>query len=317
MIPTKIKEQIKSDKNKGKVCWIDGEYVKWDNAVVHIKTHALSYGSSIIEGIRAYKVEEGYSIFRLDDHIERFYKSAKIYDFQPEYSPEEIKNAIIELVRKNASGEDLYIRPIMFIGYGPLGLYHKKNPVDVAIYVVPLGRFFGEEAIKKGITVKISSWRRIPPDIIPPEAKMGGNYLNSIMAKLEAKNCGFDDAILLTREGFLSEATGANVFIVHKNTLITPPTSASILPGITRETIIQLAKDEGYPVIERMISRGEIYRADEIFFCGTADEVTPVSKVDHVFLGVGPVTMKIRDLYMRTVRCKNMKYKHWCTLVKI
>lgn len=305
---------------RAEYCWLNGRFVKWDDAVVHIKTHALHYGSGVFEGIRGYGTEDGnVLIFRLHEHIDRLFYSAKVYKMKVPYSKDEFCNAIVELVRRNNFHETVYVRPIVFRGYGPLGLNPIRVPVEAAIYVVPFGRYLGPDALEKGVRCMFSSWERISPRALPPEVKACGQYINSILAKLEAVEHGFDEALLLDHRGFVAEGSGENLFAVKNEELITPPLYASILKGITRDTVITLAREElGIRVVERDITRAELYNMDEVFITGTAGEITPVIEIDNIPIGngkPGPITRKLQRAFSEVTLGKNPKYEHWVTPV--
>lgn len=295
--------------------WYNGEIVEWNKATVHIMTHALHYGTSIIEGIRAYADEENVYVFRLVDHMKRLINSAKIYSFNLKYGLDKLVKAVIEIIRANNVKEDCYIRPIAFVGMQGIDLYvSKDSPINVAIILLKFGQYFKSE----GIRACISSWRRIYDPSIPPLAKAAGNYLNSILAIQECRRNGYDEAIMLDINGNVSEAAGENIFIVRRGKIYTPPLSAGILEGITRDTVITIARDLGYEVIERNILKSELYISDEIFLTGTATEITPVISVDGITIGdgkIGPITKSIKEIYHQVVRNKILKYSHWLTKV--
>ncbi|AKA48828.1 hypothetical protein IX51_06600 [uncultured archaeon] len=297
--------------------WFDGKTMGFDEATVPVTVHSLQYGSGIFEGIRAYKTEKGPAIFRLKEHVRRFFDTAKIYGMDLGYTPEQINNAIVETVKMN-SLDSCYIRPFAFYNDVRIGLSTEGKKISVYIAAIPLGSYFGETQ-EKGAKCKTSSWRRINSDIIPVRAKASGNYLNSILTSREVKNAGFDEAILLSGNGYLAEGPGENIFIARDGKLFTPGTSADILVGITRDTIIEIAGDKGIEVVERDIHREEIYVADEAFFCGTAAEVTPIASVDGIKVGSGkrgPITSSIAQIYFDTVAGKVSKYEKWLTYVK-
>nr|MDO8076658.1 branched-chain amino acid transaminase [Candidatus Freyarchaeota archaeon] len=308
-----------SEEEKAEYCWMDGEFVKWEDARVHIKTHALHYGSGVFEGIRGYETKEGnVYIFRLREHIDRLFFSAKIYKMEIPYTREEISDAIVELIRKNNLRETVYIRPIVFRGYGSLGLNPFNCPVSVAIYVVPFGRYLGPEALEKGVRCCFTSWERISPRALPPEAKACGHYINSILAKMEAVENGYDEALFLDHRGFVSEGSGENIFMIKDQTAITPPVTASILIGITRDSIIKLMGDLGIPLVEQDVTRAAIYNMDEVFICGTAGEITPVVEIDKRTIGSGkpgPITRKIQKAFSEVTLGRNPKYEGWITPV--
>lgn len=295
--------------------WLNGEFVPWKEARIHVLTHALHYGSGIFEGIRAYATRRGTAVFRLTNHLERLVQSAKIYRMDIPYSVEELATATRELIKKNGL-ESCYIRPIAYRGYGEMGLFPLKCPVEVAIAVWPWGAYLGDEGIKHGIRAHISSFRRIDPNALPPAAKATGQYINSILAKLEAVEAGYDEAILLDSRGFVSEGSGENIFIVEKGALITPPIEASILEGITRDSVMTLARANGIEVREENIVRSQLYLADEAFFTGTAAEVVPIREIDGRILGEpGPVTRKIQQLFYDVVSGNHSEYKAWLEYV--
>ncbi len=295
--------------------WYNGEIVEWNKATVHLMSHALHYGTSVIEGIRAYADEENVYVFRLVDHMKRFINSAKIYSFNLKYSLDELLKAVVETIRTNNVKEGCYIRPIAFVGMHGIDLYvSKDSPINVAIILLKVGEYMKSE----GVRACISSWRRICDPLIPPLAKAGGNYLNSVLATQESKRNGYDEAIMLDLNVNVSEAPGENIFIVRKGKIYTPPVSAGILEGITRDTAITIANDLGYEVIERNIPKTELYISDEIFLTGTAAEIAPVISVDGITIGdgkIGPVTKSIKELYHQAVRNKLPKYSHWLTKV--
>lgn len=297
----------------GDFIWMDGKFVKWADAKIHVLTHTLHYGVGVFEGIRCYHGVDGNSyIFRLKEHIDRLYDSAHICEIEIPYKKEELIKATKECLKKNKLKEG-YIRPIVFIGDGPMGLYVEDYPVRVAIACWEWGAYLGEEGLKNGIRAKISSFTRHHPNVMMTKAKVSGNYVNSILAKKEAKHAGYDEAIMLDPEGYVSEASGENVFIVKNNRLKTAPLT-TILPGITRDSIIQIAKELGYEVIEERFTRDELYIADEVFFTGTAAEVTPVREVDNRKIGQGkpgPVTLKIQKTFFDIVKGKSKKHRSW------
>jgi branched-chain amino acid aminotransferase len=291
--------------------WMNGELVDWKEAKIHVLTHALHYGSAVFEGIRCYKTPDGPAVFRLKEHISRLFDSAKIYFMELPYSPEELRTATKEMIKANGL-EECYIRPIAFRGYGEMGLNPLQAPIDVAIAAWPWGTYLGEEGLKNGIRAKISTFQRISPNILPPMAKATGQYLNSIMAKIEATSMGFDEAILLDYRGFVSEGPGENIFIVKDGIIYTPPLHASILKGITRDSIMKIADDMGRRVVETDITRASLYLADEAFFTGTAAELTPIREIDGHDIGKpGEITKKIQDKFFEITRGKDKNYKEW------
>jgi branched-chain amino acid aminotransferase len=296
--------------------WMNGKFVAWEDANVHILTHALHYGTGVFEGIRCYETSRGPAVFRLRDHLERMQRSAKIFMTDIPYSVDELIAAARELIRMNGL-RACYVRPIAYRGFGEIGVNPDKNPVEVAIAVWSWGTYLGEKALKEGIRMTISSWRRHDPNIIPPSAKVTGAYINSSMAKLEAVRGGFDEAIMLSPSGFVSEATGENIFIVKDGELMTPALPAGPLPGITRDTVIKLAADLGMQVFERFLTRADLYTAEEMFCTGTAAEVTPVREIDERVIGEpGPVTMAIQQKYFEVVKGQDEKYFGWLDFVR-
>ena len=298
-----------------KFVWFDGKYVTLDKAKVPVTTHAIHYGTSIFEGIRAYWNSKNLFLFRLEDHMKRFRNSGKFYSISLNFTNKQIENAIINLCKKNNMKKTCYIRPFYFVGDYGINLHvTEKAPTNVAIFMFPFGDLFN----KKGITAGVSSWRKFSVSSTPPQAKMGGNYLNSILATQEAKRNGYDEAILLDKLGNVSEAPGENIFIVKDNEIITPPLSSSALAGITRDSIFELAKDRGYKVVIREITRSELYIADEVFLSGTAAEITPIIRIDQNIIGngkVGIITSELISDYTDVVMNRNKKYSEWLTPV--
>src|SRR5512133_611110 len=297
--------------------WMNGELVDWADARIHVGAHGLHYGSGVFEGIRAYETDKGSAVFRLTDHLQRLHNSAKLLHMELPYTVEELRASCHELIAANGLPE-CYLRPIAFFGYGELGVSALGNPVDVVIMSWPWGAYLGEEGLAKGITAKISSWERIGPNVIPHVAKATGVYLNSMLAVTEANRAGYDEAILLTAEGFIADGSGENVFLVKDGTIYTPDLSTSILPGITRNTIIQIAQDLGYTVIEKNLIRTDLFLADEVFMTGTAAEVTPLREVDDQPIGPpGPVTLAIQKAYLDTVRGRSERWSQWLEYASI
>lgn len=300
-----------------KYVWMNGKFLRWEDAKIHVLTHTLHYGSGVFEGIRCYKTVKGPAVFRLEDHIKRLYHSAKQCLIEIPYSQEELCNAILKLIKLN-NLDECYIRPIAFRGYGEMGLNPLKNPVEVAIAVWPWGAYLGEESLRKGVKARISSYRRFPPNVLPSNVKATGMYLNSIFAKVEALKSGYDEAIMLDVRGYVSEGPGENVFIVKDSVLLTPPEHASILVGITRDSIIKIAKNLEYGVREEDITKEMLYDADEVFFTGTATEVVPICEIDGKKIGdgkPGKITLKIQSEYLKAVRGENPEYEDWLTYV--
>jgi branched-chain amino acid aminotransferase len=291
--------------------WMDGELVPWDEAKVHVLTHTLHYGSGVFEGIRAYPTSRGPAVFRLTDHMRRLHDSASLVHMDIPYSVEELVAATLETVRVNEV-ESCYIRPIAFLGYGEMGLNPLPCSVNVSIAVWPWGTYLGDEGVAKGVRMKISTWRRMDPNINPVAAKGTGIYINSSLAKVEALNGGYDEAILLNTAGEVAEATGENVFVVKDGVIFTPPLAAGALDGITRDSVITIARDFGYEVREQAMLRTDLYLADEAFLCGTAAEVVPIREVDDREIGdPGEITRKIQETYFATVHGQVEKYADW------
>ena len=302
--------------SKTEKIWMDGKFVDWDNAVVHALTHTLHYGLGVFEGIRCYETKRGPAIFRLNEHIERLFNSAHIFMMEIPYSKEEIKDAIIKTVKINKIKE-CYIRPLVYIGYGAMGLYAVGNPVNVSIAAWPWGAYLGDKGLKNGIRVKVSSFIKYHVNSSMTRGKVCGYYINSQLAKREAIACGYDEALLLDTEGYISEGSGENIFIVRKGILKTTPLT-SILEGITRDSIIRLANDEGIKVTEEKFTRDELYISDEAFFTGTAAEVTPIREVDGRSIGngkPGKITKRLQSLFFDIVKGRNKKYKTWLTYI--
>ena len=298
-----------------KKIWMDGKLVDWDDAKIHVLTHTLHYGCGVFEGIRAYETADGPAVFRLTDHILRMFKSAKIYLIDIPFTVEQIVDATKETVRVNDL-PSCYIRPIVYYGYGEMGLNTLPCEVNVSIATWPWGAYLGEEGLKNGVTMKISSWRRHDPNAMPPAAKATGMYVNSSMAKIEALKAGYDEAILLSPQGYVSECTGENLFLVRDGALITPPVAAGALEGITQDSVITIARDLGIEVRVDHILRSDVYTADEAFLTGTAAEVVPIRSVDDRELGEpGAVTRRIQEIYKATVRGEEDRYKDWLEYV--
>jgi branched-chain amino acid aminotransferase len=291
--------------------WMDGELVPWAEARVHVLTHTLHYGSGVFEGIRAYPTKRGPAVFRLTDHIRRLHDSAALFLMDLPYSVEELVDATKETIRANAV-DSCYIRPIAYLGYGEMGLNPLPCAVNVAIAVWPWGSYLGDEGVKNGVRMKVSSWRRIDPNVNPVAAKGTGIYVNSQLAKVEALKAGYDEAILLNTHGFVAECTGENLFVVRGGVLITPPLSSGALEGITRASVITIARDLGIEVREDNLLRSDLYLADEAFLTGTAAEVVPMRSVDDREIGEpGEITRKIQEIYFATVHGDEDRYKDW------
>ena len=295
--------------------WMNGELVDWADARIHVASHGLHYGSGIFEGIRCYETEKGPAVFRLQDHLQRLEDSAKVLFMDLPYSTKELRRATHELVSANGL-PSCYIRPIAFFGYGELGVAATGNPVDVVIVSFPWGAYLGEDGQKTGISAMVSSWERVGPNVIPHVAKATGIYLNSMLATTEARRAGYDEAIMLTRDGYVADGPGENIFVVKNGRLLTPPLSMSILPGITRDTIVTIAGAFGYPVEETLLIRTDLYLADEVFMVGTATEVAPVRAVDGHEIGVGPITLELQKAYLDTVEGKDQRWSDWLDVVE-
>lgn len=301
---------------KSEKIWMDGRFVKWSDANIHILTHTLHYGFGVFEGIRCYKTVKGPAVFRLKEHVERLLNSCHILQIEIPFTHEEIFKAIIDTVKVNKLKE-CYIRPIVYLGYGSMGIYPKKNPVKVAIAVWPWGAYLGEEGIKNGIRAKISSFTRHHVNVTMTKSKTCGDYVNSLLAKREAIKCGYDEALLLDTNGYVTEGSGQNIFIVRNGILKTAPLT-SILEGITRNSIIEIAQNEKIQAYETSFTRDELYIADEVFLTGTASEITPVREVDTRVIGKGkpgPITKKLQTLFFKIVSGQERKYRSWLTYV--
>jgi branched-chain amino acid aminotransferase len=299
--------------------WHNGELVAWEDAKVHVLTHGLHYGTGVFEGIRAYETQRGPAIFRLQDHLERLLQSAGLYYMPIPYTLEELRAATHELILANELPE-CYIRPIAFRGYGQMGLFPLDAPVEVAIAVWPWGAYLGEEGKRLGIRAKVASWRRIPHDALIPHAKASGQYLNSVLAKIEASKAGYQEAILLNHQGFVCEGSGENVYVVRDGKIATPGDTAAILDGITRRSITQIATDLGLEIVEREVARAELYLADEVFLTGTAAEVVPVREIDDHTIGSGepgPITRELQRIYDDAIHGRDPRYAEWLDVVKV
>lgn len=297
--------------------WMNGKLVQWKDANIHIASHVIHYGSSLFEGFRAYDTPKGTAILCLDAHIKRLFNSCKMYRMKIPYTEEEFNTAVIETIKTNEL-KACYIRPVVYRGYGTLGVNPFPNPVDCAILVWEWGQYLGEEALEKGVDVKVSTWQRMAPNTFPALAKSGANYMNSQLIKMEAILEGYVEGIGLNVRGHISEGSGENVFLVIDGTIHTPPLSASILPGITRAMVIQLAKDLGFPFIEETIPREMLYIADEVFFTGSAAEITPIRSVDKLPVGKGergPITKILQDEFFAYINGEKEDKYHWLTYI--
>jgi branched-chain amino acid aminotransferase len=297
--------------------WANGKFINWDDAKIHVLSHVVHYGTCIFEGERCYKTKDGPAIFRLQDHTRRFFNSAKIYRMEIPFKPEEINKAIVDTLHANKL-QEAYIRPIVFRGYDSLGVNPFNCPIEVYIAVWEWGAYLGEEALSQGVDVKVSSWNRIAPNTLPALSKAGANYMNSQLIKMEAMLDGYVEGIALDSSGFVSEGSGENLFLIRNQKIYTPPLSASVLEGITRDTIITLGKDMGYSVIEDNIPREMLYLADELFFSGSAAEITPIRSVDKIKIGAGkrgPVTEELQKEFFGIVRGEKKDKYEWLTYI--
>ena len=297
--------------------WFNGELVDWHDAQIHVLSHVVHYGSSVFEGIRCYKTEKGSAVFRLDEHVSRLFDSAKIYRMEIPYTQEEVTQAIIETIRVNKL-EACYIRPVVFRGYETLGVDPMGCPVDAVIAVWEWGEYLGEAALKNGVSVCTSSWNRMAPNTLPFLAKAGGNYLNSQLVRIEANLNGYDEGIVLGTDGLVSEGSGENIFAIKNGSIVTPESHYGILPGITRHTAITLMRDLGMKVEQRGIPREFLYIADEVFFTGTAAEITPIRAIDKIKIGAGergPITAQIQDAFFKVIRAEVEDKHGWLTFV--
>ncbi|CAN5592775.1 branched-chain-amino-acid transaminase [soil metagenome] len=300
---------------KAELIWMNGDFVPWDEANVHVLSHGLHYGTGVFEGVRCYDTEAlGPAIFRHQDHLARLKKSAEMYYLELPHSLEAIGDATKELIRRNGL-RSCYIRPLAFRGYGEMGLYAKDAPIDLIVAVWPWGAYLGDEAKQAGVRAKVSSWRRISPAGLIPHAKASGQYLNSILAKTESANAGYEEAILLDERGFVCEGSGENIFVIAEGQIVTPPHVAAILDGISRKSVMQIAGDMGYPVVERDIARSELYMADEIFLTGTAAELVPVRSIDDHDLGEpGEISRAVQAKYEDALHGRAEEYLGWLDL---
>ena len=301
---------------EAKYIWMNGDFIPWWDAKIHILSHVVQYGSGVFEGIRSYDTSNGSAIFRLNDHLKRLYNSAKIYRIEIPFPFEQLREATKELLRKNEL-KDSYIRPIVYRGYGTILPDGSDATVEASIIAFDLGKFLGDKDMNEGIDAMVSSWRKFAPDTIPSIAKADGNYLNSQLALMEAHRYGFNEAILLDNFGFVSEGSGENIFVVKNGVLFTPSVSSSILEGITRDSVIQIAKDAGFDIRFELMPREMLYVADEIFLVGTAAEVTPVRTVDKILIGngkIGKITQVIQEKFFKIVRGEEDKY-NWLEYV--
>lgn len=297
--------------------WFNGRLVNWEDAQIHVLSHVVHYGSSVFEGIRCYDTAAGSAVFRLHEHIRRLLDSAKIYRMEVPYTEDELCAAVLETIRQNRL-KACYVRPIVYRGYGALGVIPFECPVETVVAVWEWGQYLGADSLEKGVSVCTSSWNRVAPNTLPFLAKAGGNYLNSQLVKMEALTNGYDEGVVLTTDGLVSEGSGENIFVVRNGTIYTPASSYSILPGITRHTAITLARDLGLRVEQRAIPREFLYIADEIFFTGTAAEITPVTAVDKIVIGTGsrgPVTQRVQEAFFEVINAQVDDRHGWLTFV--
>jgi branched-chain amino acid aminotransferase len=303
--------------NTADLIWMNGEFVAWEDAKVHVLTHAMHYGTGVFEGIRCYETEQGPAVFRHQDHLDRLRRSAQLYHMDLPYTPAELREVTHELIARNGLRE-CYIRPVVYRGYGPMGLDPLANPVEAFIAVWEWGAYLGEEGKANGVRARFSSWRRISPDSLMPQAKACGQYLNSVLAKIEASKAGYDEAILLDQRGSVCEGTGENVFVIRDGEIATPPYSASILDGINRRSVMEIARDLGYRVVERDIAREELALADEVFLTGTAAELTPVREIDDMEIGPpGEITRQVQRVFDDALHGRAEQYREWLDPVQV
>jgi len=302
--------------NTADLIWLNGEFVAWEDAKVHVLTHGLHYGTGVFEGIRAYETPDGTAIFRHQDHLDRLRRSAEFYYMDLPFQLEKLREVTHELIVRN-NFRSCYIRPVVYRGYGPMGLDPLENPVDIFIAVWEWGAYLGEEGKRKGIRAKVSSWRRISADSLIPHAKATGQYLNSVLAKIESTKAGYEEAILLDQSGNVCEGTGENIFVIRDGVIYTPPQTAAILDGINRRSAIQIARDLGYEVVERDIARAELTLADEIFLTGTACELTPVREIDDHKIGPpGEITLHVQSVFEDALSGRAPQYAEWLDMVE-
>jgi branched-chain amino acid aminotransferase len=294
--------------------WMNGEFVAWEDAKIHVLTHGLHYGTGVFEGIRCYDTEsKGPAVFRHAEHVNRLFQSSSLYYMDIPFTREQLREVTLELIGRNGM-RSCYIRPLVYRGYGTMGLFPLDAPVDIAIATWEWGAYLGEEGKRNGVRARVSSWRRISSDSLIPHAKASGQYLNSILAKIESHKSGYEEAILLDERGFVCEGTGENLFVVRDGVILTPPQTASILDGISRKSVIEIARDLGYEVVERDIARGELYLADEIFCTGTAAEMSPIREVDDHKIGTGKpgeITRSVQQVFEDALHGRSDQYAHW------
>jgi branched-chain amino acid aminotransferase len=296
--------------------WHNGRFIPWDDATIHVASHVVSYASCLFEGIRCYDTPQGPGIFRLKEHTDRLVNSCRIYRMELQFTRDQLAQAMVELVRVNGI-KHCYLRPVVFRGFGEAGVNPLKNPIEIYLLAWEWGKYLGDEALAQGVDVCVSSWQRIAPNTLPAIAKAAANYMNSQLVKMEALTNGYVEGISLDASGHVSEGSGENLFIVREGKIFTPPLSASILPGITRDSVMTLAQELGYPVIEQTISREMLYIADEVFFAGTAAEITPIRSVDRIVVGKGrpgPLTLRLQERFLSIVQGQAEDKHGWLTL---
>jgi branched-chain amino acid aminotransferase len=303
--------------NTADLIWLNGEFVAWEDAKVHVLTHAMHYGTGVFEGIRAYETERGPAVFRHQDHLDRLENSAKLYYMELPFSKEQIRGATHDLIARSGF-KSCYIRPLVWRGYGPMGLNPLDNPVEAMVAVWEWGAYLGEEGQRNGVRARVSSYRRVSSDSLIPHAKASGQYLNSVLAKIESLKSGYEEAILLDDKGHVSEGTGENIFVIRNGVIYTPPQTAGILDGINRKTCMQIARDLGYELVERDIARAEVALADEVFLTGTACELTPLREIDDIEVGPpGPITREIQRVFDDALHGRAPQYVEWLDVVPV
>jgi branched-chain amino acid aminotransferase len=303
--------------NTADLIWLNGEFVAWEDAKVHVLTHAMHYGTGVFEGIRAYETERGTGVFRHQDHLDRLENSAKLYYMDLPFSKEQIRGATHDLIARSGF-KSCYVRPLVWRGYGPMGLNPLENPVEAMVAVWEWGAYLGEEGQRNGVRARVSSYRRVSSDSLIPHAKASGQYLNSVLAKIESLKSGYEEAILLDDKGHVSEGTGENIFVIRNGVIHTPPQTAGILDGINRKTCVQIARDLGYELVERDIARAEVALADEVFLTGTACELTPLREIDDIEIGPpGPITREIQRVFDDALHGRAPQYAEWLDVVPV
>ncbi|MBU8921185.1 MAG: branched-chain amino acid transaminase [Bacteroidales bacterium] len=302
---------------KSEKIWMDGKFVDWDDANIHVCSHVVHYGTCLFEGIRCYNTKKGPAIFRLEPHIKRLYNSSKMYRMEPEMPQKDFMEACLETVRVNKM-EACYVRPVVYRGYDSLGVNPFPNPINMFIVVWEWGNYLGAEALEEGVDVCVSTWDRIAPNTLPALAKSGANYMNSQLIKMEAITNGYTEGIALDTNGYVSEGSGENIFLIVDDVIITPPLGASVLPGITRNTVMELAVEMGYKVSEQLVPREMLYIADEVFFTGTAAEISPIRSIDKIKVGEGkrgPITAKLQEVFFKLLNAEVEEHMDWLDFV--